>query len=196
MKCACSCSPGPPRSALLPLGPRPRAPGARGLPSGTLIARASSAAVPRLKWVPARPRGAENTRTQLSPGSSVDWELHQPSELQRLINNIPYRRLCIWSVVAIAAWQLHAFFGVSGGVRRAHAAPPGGAQADTGSPPPLPQPALSRTTALLACHERRAGGQLQRRGARHNCLRPRLQQLACRAGGARPPRAARAAAAP
>ncbi|GBF95935.1 hypothetical protein Rsub_08058 [Raphidocelis subcapitata] len=41
--------------------------------------------------------------------------LYQPSELQRLINAIPYRRLCIWGVVALAAWQLHEFFGIAMG---------------------------------------------------------------------------------
>ena len=48
--------------------------------------------------------------------SSVDFDaLYQPSELQRMINGIPYRRLCIWAAVALIAWPLHEFFGIAMG---------------------------------------------------------------------------------
>lgn len=41
--------------------------------------------------------------------------LRQPSELQRLINSIPYRRLFIWSLVTLFVWPLHDFFGIAMG---------------------------------------------------------------------------------
>jgi hypothetical protein len=40
--------------------------------------------------------------------------VRQPLELQRLINSIPYRKLCLWASVALFLWPLHEFFGVGG----------------------------------------------------------------------------------
>lgn len=38
--------------------------------------------------------------------------VRQPRELQRLINSLPYRKLCLWAAVALFLWPLHEFFGV------------------------------------------------------------------------------------
>ena len=68
---------------------------------------------------PSRPaRQRVNRVCCLNPGSA-GFGLRQPTELQRLIDSIPYRKLGIWSGVALALWPLHDFFGVSG-MRRHH----------------------------------------------------------------------------
>jgi len=63
-----------------------------------------------------RARDTGEVQPLAATGGNVDrayGELQQPTELQQLINNIPYKRLCIWAGVALAAWPLHSFFGVS-----------------------------------------------------------------------------------
>lgn len=66
---------------------------------------------------PARQRERGLTVAHSAGLASVDDKdsLRQPSELQRLINSIPYRKLFLWSLVGLFAWPLHEFFGVSGG---------------------------------------------------------------------------------
>jgi hypothetical protein len=44
---------------------------------------------------------------------SYDGYDREPSELQRLINSIPYRKLAVWGLVGLFLWPLHDFFGVS-----------------------------------------------------------------------------------
>jgi hypothetical protein len=41
--------------------------------------------------------------------------IQRPSELQLLINSIPFRKLALWALVGVLAAQLTDFFGVSGG---------------------------------------------------------------------------------
>jgi hypothetical protein len=79
-------------------GPAPGAPPAARAPR-------RAAAPPPL--VP--PRAAAGGAT---PVGSYDGGEREPSELQRLINSIPYTRLCIWAGVVLALWPVHDFFGV------------------------------------------------------------------------------------
>jgi hypothetical protein len=62
-------------------------------------------------WRAAKPRESTIARSGAPPFTRVR-DVGQPSELQRLINSIPYRKLCIWSFVVLLTWPLHEFFGV------------------------------------------------------------------------------------
>ena len=60
-----------------------------------------------------------------SATTSFDWlDPPQPSELQRLINSIPYRKLFLWGCVGVLLWPLHDFFGVRTALARRHACAP------------------------------------------------------------------------
>lgn len=73
----------------------------------------------RLKWQQQQqqPRHAAAGAAAATSGSSVPRppqpQLQRGSELQALINSIPFRRLALWAFVGGVAWQLHEFFGVS-----------------------------------------------------------------------------------
>jgi hypothetical protein len=65
----------------------------------------SDAAAARRPSVTARSAGTASL-------SSWDGGEREPSELQKLINSIPYRKLFLWLMVALFLWPLHEFFGV------------------------------------------------------------------------------------
>ncbi|GBF98399.1 hypothetical protein Rsub_10464 [Raphidocelis subcapitata] len=92
----------------------------RGRPAASLLPR-SPAAAPH----PAAPRrAAPRTAAAAAPPpaaglSSLDGYEREPSELQKLIDAIPYRKLCLWGLVGLFLWPLHDFFGVMEAVERA-----------------------------------------------------------------------------
>jgi hypothetical protein len=57
-------------------------------------------------------RRAVQAAAAAAAGQSPATPYPGKSELQQLLQSIPYKRLLLWSAVGAVAWQLHEFFGV------------------------------------------------------------------------------------
>ncbi|KAI8469443.1 MAG: hypothetical protein J3K34DRAFT_423607 [Monoraphidium minutum] len=85
-----------------------------GLHSSSLIPPIASPAIGRHQLAGIRPLRHREPPHSVA-GTSDASVATEPTELQRLINSIPYRRLCVWSLVALLAWPLMDFFGIAMG---------------------------------------------------------------------------------
>lgn len=50
---------------------------------------------------------------EISVASTSQQNEMYPSELQSLLNSIPYKKIVLWGLVGAVGYQMHEFFGVS-----------------------------------------------------------------------------------